>query len=103
MGTAMTIPGIITTITTSTGVATITNTATDAMPVDQSRTSSPRRRGPRIPHHERAEGCMDARLRGHDAMGETSGPPKVSDPEGLTPALSRLMIWLSPAYPVGAF
>jgi urease accessory protein len=46
---------------------------------------------------------MDARLRGHDAMGETSGPPKVSDPEGLTPALSRLMIWLSPTYPVGAF
>jgi urease accessory protein len=27
----------------------------------------------------------------------------VSDPEGLTPTLARLMIWLSPAYPVGGF
>jgi urease accessory protein len=27
----------------------------------------------------------------------------VSDPEGLTPILARLMIWLSPAYPVGGF
>ncbi len=33
---------------------------------------------------------------------ETRGAPKVSDPEGLTP-LTRLMIWLSPAYPVGGF
>ncbi len=30
------------------------------------------------------------------------GSGTVSDPEGLTP-LSRLMIWLSPAYPVGGF
>src|SRR5512145_793248 len=27
----------------------------------------------------------------------------VSDPEGLRPTLARLMIWLSPAYPVGGF
>jgi urease accessory protein len=33
----------------------------------------------------------------------TTAIEKVSDPEGLTPALARLMIWLSPAYPVGGF
>src|SRR5689334_9556067 len=33
----------------------------------------------------------------------TGDAPEVSDPEGLIPTLSRLMIWLSPAYPVGGF
>jgi urease accessory protein len=44
---------------------------------------------------------MDSRLRGNDEERELRAAPNVggADP----PILSRLMIWLSPAYPVGGF
>ncbi|MFZ1106478.1 MAG: urease accessory protein UreF [Hyphomicrobiaceae bacterium] len=51
---------------------------------------------------------MGSRLRGNDDAYEKrevpvpAGAAEVSAPGGLTP-LSRLMIWLSPAYPVGGF
>ena len=53
--------------------------------------SSPRKRGPRKPAAVKApaEGRLDSQLRGNERM--ESG------------ALYRLMAWLSPAYPVGAF
>src|SRR5262245_258007 len=100
------------------------------MSTDQNATSSPYRRGPWTPRHEPADGCMDSRVRENDAAcekRETAGPADdagavsapqdlapwrhdgavVSEPEGLTPAptsaLARLMIWLSPGYPVGGF
>ena len=53
--------------------------------------SSPRKRGPRKPARpkERAESRLDSRLRGNERKEFA--------------ALFRLMAWLSPAYPIGAF
>jgi len=62
------------------------------MTTDQNKTSFTRRRESTALGLEHAEGCVDPRLRGDDASSEL----RLSD-------LSRLMIWLSPAYPVGAY
>ena len=44
---------------------------------------------------------MDSRLRGNDEACETSAAPNSDSVDA--PTLARLMIWLSPAYPVGGF
>jgi urease accessory protein len=44
---------------------------------------------------------MDSRLRGNDEEREQGEAPNADGTE--PPTLSRLMIWLSPAYPVGGF
>jgi urease accessory protein len=53
---------------------------------------------------------MGSRLPGNDDACDKRGAPassgdaaEVSGPRGLAPTLARLMIWLSPAYPVGGF
>ena len=87
------------------------------MPADQNATSCPRRRAPTTPSHEDVDSCVDSRPSGQgaasadvravsDPLGLTpwrdDASTTVSVPEGLTP-LSRLLTWLSPAYPVGSF
>jgi urease accessory protein len=54
------------------------------------RRSSPRKRRPKAAKDTSA--CLDSRLRGNERNTELPSP-----------ALYRLMAWLSPAYPVGAF
>src|SRR5258708_37536788 len=65
------------------------------MRTERKQTSFPRRRESTTPSRVNAESCMGARLRGDDV--------ELAD-NGLRPfQLARLMIWLSPAYPVGAY
>src|SRR5262245_48243084 len=76
-------------------------TTIDRMPTDPKTTPSPRRRESTTPSGARAESCVDPSLRGDDG-GHGDGV------EGgwygrTSQTLARLMTWLSPAYPVGAY
>jgi urease accessory protein len=71
---------------------TVMITTTAIIMTDHSIRSSPRKRGPRVASTESA--ALDPHLRGD----ERSSEPTLSHA-----ALYRLMTWLSPAYPVGAF
>jgi urease accessory protein len=70
-----------------------TATITSRMPARHKPTSFPRRREPTTPGGDPSDSCVDPRLRGDDgALEDVSAA-----------ALSRLMTWLSPAFPVGGF
>src|SRR5262245_13811613 len=66
------------------------------MSTDPRQTSFPGRRESTAPDREKAESCMDPRLRAGGASSTRRG-------DDGSATLSRLMIWLSPAYPVGGY
>jgi hypothetical protein len=84
--------GMVTIITTPTTVAKIISSE---MPTDQKQASFPRSRESVTPGRESADSCMGLRPGGDDI--------KVADNDINPFQLARLMIWLSPAYPVGAY
>jgi urease accessory protein len=84
--------GMATIITTPTTVAKIISSE---MPTDQKQASFPRSRESVTPGRESADSCMGLHPGGEDI--------KVADNDINPFQLARLMIWLSPAYPVGAY